>query len=80
MESAARIYKDNTVGVILTGAGDDGAEGIKAIKDAEGITIAEDESTCMIFGMPKAAIETGCVDEVVPLPEIAGAIIKKLRR
>ena len=78
MESAAREYKRDAVGVLLTGMGNDGAKGMKAIKDAGGSTIAEDESTCVVFGMPKAAIETGCVDEVLPLYKIAGAIMRFL--
>lgn len=78
MKSAAREYGDEALGVLLTGMGNDGAEGIRAIKEAGGSTIAEDESTCVVFGMPKAAIETGCVDEVLPLPQIAGAIMRKI--
>jgi len=78
MRSAAKIYGENAVGVLLTGMGSDGASGLKAIKDAGGTTIAEDESTCVIFGMPKAAIGLGCVDEVLPLPQIAGAILRMI--
>lgn len=74
MESAATVYGKATVGVLLTGIGSDGAEGMKAIKDAGGSTLAEAPSTCVVFGMPKAAIELGCVDEIVPLPQIARAI------
>lgn len=68
--SAVSEYKENILGVILTGMGRDGAEGIKNIKMAGGHTIAEDESTCVIYGMPKAAVQTNMVDEVVPLYEI----------
>lgn len=78
MESAARVYGEDAVGALLTGMGSDGAKGMKAIKEAGGATIAEDESSCVVFGMPKAAIETGCVDEVVPLPQIAEVILRKL--
>jgi two-component system chemotaxis response regulator CheB len=56
--------------------GTDGALGLKAIKEAGGTTIAQDESTCVVFGMPAAAISLGCVDEVLPLPDIAGAIMR----
>ncbi|MBI4378182.1 MAG: chemotaxis response regulator protein-glutamate methylesterase [Nitrospinae bacterium] len=76
MESAADIYRDESLGVILTGMGSDGAKGMKAIKDAGGSTIAEDESTSVVFGMPKSAIEMGVVDEVMPLNKIAGAIMR----
>ncbi|MCJ7748004.1 MAG: chemotaxis-specific protein-glutamate methyltransferase CheB, partial [Desulfobacterales bacterium] len=75
MESAAEAYGDGALGVLLTGMGMDGARGMKAIKDAGGSTIAEDQSTCIVFGMPRAAIEMGCVDAVVPLPQIARTII-----
>jgi two-component system, chemotaxis family, protein-glutamate methylesterase/glutaminase len=78
MESAANAYGEYALGVLLTGLGSDGANGLKAIKEAGGGTIAEDESTCVIFGMPKAAIEMGCVDEIVPLPGIARAILRMI--
>jgi two-component system, chemotaxis family, protein-glutamate methylesterase/glutaminase len=78
MKSAVRVYGGDIVGVLLTGMGSDGAKGLKAIKDAGGSTIAEDESTCVIFGMPKAAIELGCVDTVVPLHKIAKTIMRMI--
>jgi len=78
MESAAQAYGEGTLGVLLTGLGSDGAQGLKAIKEAGGSTIAQDESTCVVFGMPKAAIEMGCVDEIVPLPQIARAILRMI--
>jgi two-component system chemotaxis response regulator CheB len=78
MESAAQAYGEGALGVLLTGFGSDGAKGMKAIKDAGGGTIAEDQSTCVAFSMPKAAIELGCVDEVVPLPQIALTILKMI--
>ncbi len=78
MRSAAEFYGKNTIGVLLTGMGSDGALGMKAIKKHGGRTIAQDESTSVIFGMPKAAIELGCVDKVLPLHLIAGEIIKML--
>lgn len=78
MESAARYYGDKTLGVLLTGVGNDGAMGMKAIKEAGGATIAEDSSTCIVYGMPRAAVEMGVVDEVVPLNGIADAITRQL--
>ncbi|MFT5875471.1 MAG: two-component system chemotaxis response regulator CheB [Clostridium sp.] len=74
--SATKVYGARILSVILTGMGHDGANGTIAIKDNGGITIAEHESTCTIYGMPKAAFETGKVDAVVPLPNIAGEINK----
>lgn len=78
MESAAKAYGSDTLGVLLTGMGSDGARGMKAIKDAGGSTIVEDQSTCIVFGMPKAAIELGCVDEIVPLPKMAQTILRMI--
>jgi two-component system chemotaxis response regulator CheB len=78
MESAAKAYGQSTLGVLLTGLGSDGAKGLEAIKDVGGNTIAEDPSTCVVFGMPRAAIELGCVDEIVPLPQIAQTILKMI--
>ncbi len=78
MESVASVYGQWTVGVILTGMGHDGAKGIKAIKQHLGYTIAEDQSTAVVFGMPKSAIELGVVDKVAPLPAIAAEIVKSI--
>lgn len=79
LESVARIYGPRAVGVILTGMGHDGSQGMKAVKTARGFTIAEDQSTTVVFGMPKAAIELGVVDRVVPLPGIAAEIVRHLQ-
>jgi len=70
-KSAACIYGESVVGVVLTGMGEDGADGIRHIRKSGGITIAQDEATSMIYGMPRAAAETGCVDMILPLGEIA---------
>jgi len=78
MESAAKVYGARTLGVLLSGLGSDGVRGLKAIKEAGGSTIAQDESTCVFFGMPKAAINAGCVDEIVPLPRIAQSILRMI--
>jgi two-component system chemotaxis response regulator CheB len=75
MQSIAKTYGSNAIGVILTGMGNDGAEGIKAIKERGGKTIACDENISAIFGMPKEAIKLGYVDEIVPLYEIADTIM-----
>ncbi|AWK50912.1 chemotaxis response regulator protein-glutamate methylesterase [Clostridium beijerinckii] len=75
-DSAIKIYGGNLISVILTGMGRDGANGTSNIKDSGGVTISEDKCTCTIYGMPKAAFETGKVDLVVPLNEIASKVIK----
>lgn len=75
MKSAAKAYTAKNIGVVLTGMGVDGAKGIEAIKNNGGVTIAQDEKTCVVFGMPDAAIKTGCVDFVTPLEEIPQKII-----
>ncbi|MGE5594365.1 MAG: protein-glutamate methylesterase/protein-glutamine glutaminase [Betaproteobacteria bacterium] len=79
MESAARVYGDRLVGVVLTGMGRDGAAGMAAIKAAGGRTIAEHESSCVIYGMPKAVVDQGLADLVVPIQEVAGAIVQMVR-
>ncbi|AEH37172.1 chemotaxis-specific protein-glutamate methyltransferase CheB [Halopiger xanaduensis] len=75
METAADRVDGPLCGVVLTGMGDDGAAGIEAIKAAGGRTIAQDEATSPVFGIPCQAIETGCVDSVAPAPEIVDEII-----
>lgn len=78
MDSVAKVYGKQSVGVILTGMGHDGAKGIQAIKEQGGYTIAEDQSTAVVFGMPKSAIELGVVDKVAPLSAIAAEIVKAI--
>lgn len=75
-KSASQVFKDKILSVVLTGMGKDGAEGTEVIKKNGGITIAEDKSTCVIYGMPKMAYETGAVDFVIPLDKIADEIIR----
>jgi len=77
--SAARYAGQNAVGVILTGMGDDGASGMLEMKQAGAITIAQDEATCVVFGMPKEAIKRDAVDKVLPLQSVAGAILAQAR-
>ncbi len=76
-ESVAKIFGARAIGVILTGMGSDGVEGLKRIKEKGGITIAQDEKTSVIFGMPKVAIERGIVDKVVSIDEMAKEILKR---
>ena len=79
METVAEHYKSRVIGVLLTGSGRDGALGMRRIKEKGGVTIAQDEKTSVVFGMPKAAIEEGCVDIVLPLYEIPQEIIRRCR-
>jgi len=75
MRSAAEVIDDPLVGVVLTGMGADASAGIRAMADAGARTIAQSEDTCVIYGMPKRAVETGGVDEVCDLDDVAGAIV-----
>lgn len=63
------------MGILMTGMGRDGAQGLLQIKDAGGITVAQDETTSVVFGMPKAAIDLGASDKVVKLQDIAAEIL-----
>jgi two-component system chemotaxis response regulator CheB len=74
--SAARYAGSNAVGIIMTGMGDDGARGLSEMKAAGAHTIAQDEATCVVFGMPKEAIARGAADKIVPLQNIAGEIVR----
>uniref|UniRef100_A0A7C3RCG2 Protein-glutamate methylesterase/protein-glutamine glutaminase n=1 Tax=Archaeoglobus fulgidus TaxID=2234 RepID=A0A7C3RCG2_ARCFL len=77
-DSVVQAYGGNVVGAILTGMGEDGAYGMKLIKDKGGLTIASSEDTCVVFGMPKAAIELGGITSVRPVFEIAEEIVRFL--
>jgi two-component system, chemotaxis family, protein-glutamate methylesterase/glutaminase len=74
-KSVALCAGENAIGVILTGMGDDGAAGLKAMHDAGAKIIAQDEESCVVFGMPKEAISLGVVDKILPLERIAEEII-----
>jgi len=76
MKSAARAFGNRCIGIVLTGMGNDGAEGLCDIKKEGGRTIAQDEDSCVIFGMPKAAIDMGVVDMVSPLRDIPRNVVK----
>jgi len=77
--SAAGVYGESLLSVVLTGMGRDGANGTIEVKKNSGITIAEDKSSCTIYGMPRAAFETGMVDIVIPLDKIAAEIISIIK-
>lgn len=77
--SLADVYGSQTIAVVLTGLGRDGADGVRKIKARGGIVIAQDETTSAAFGMPSAAIRTGVVDTILPLDQIAPALVRLLR-
>ena len=78
MRSVAKAYGRATIGVIMTGMGHDGVLGINAVKNIGGRTIAQDEESSMVFGMNQVAIESGCIDRITPLENIAHTIMSLL--
>jgi len=78
--STARYAGKNAIGIIMTGMGDDGVKGLLEMKDAGAITVAQDEKSCIVFGMPKEAIKLGAADHILPLDKIAGFVVQKAIR
>jgi len=74
-ESVAECFRDHVIAVVLTGCGSDGESGVNAVKALGGIVIAQDEGTSEHFGMPRAAIRSGFVDFVLPLPQISARLL-----
>jgi two-component system chemotaxis response regulator CheB len=74
--SVAQAAGDSAVGVLMTGMGDDGADGLLEMKQAKALTIAQDEASCVVFGMPREAILRGAADEVLSLSKISTAILR----
>ena len=74
LNSVAPIFGQNSLGVILTGMGSDGTNGIRKLKSAGGKVIAEDESTCVVYGMPRSVIEQKLADYILPINKIAQSI------
>lgn len=79
MRSVASAFGEDVIGVLMTGMGQDGVEGMRAIKKAGGITIAQDETSSVVFGMNKVAIDAGLIDEVLPLKRIASRLTELVR-
>jgi two-component system chemotaxis response regulator CheB len=77
--SVAQVAGRNAVGAILTGMGADGAKGLLAMRAAGAATLAQDEASCVVFGMPKEAIKLGAADEVVPLSGMTDSILQALQ-
>ena len=73
--SVAEVVGSGAVGVLLTGMGNDGALGLLKMRRAGAITIAQDEATCVVYGMPREAVRMGAAAQVLPLPEIAEAML-----
>lgn len=76
--SAARVLGPNALGIMLTGMGGDGAQAMREMKDAGSYNYVQDESTCVVFGMPKMAIQAGAAHEILPLAHIAPAVLNRL--
>ena len=76
--SVAQYAGANAIGVILTGMGADGARGLLKMKEAGARTLAQDEASCVVFGMPKEAIKLGAADQVAPLGEISQRVVRLL--
>ena len=74
--SVAAVAGQNALGIIMTGMGNDGALGLRAMRDAGAATIGQDEATCVVYGMPKAALEAGAVEQVLPLAALADEIMR----
>jgi two-component system chemotaxis response regulator CheB len=78
MESVAKCYPGRALGVILTGMGSDGAEGIRAMKEKGSKIIVQDEESCVVYGMPKAVVDEHLEDKIIPLSKMAGEIINMI--
>jgi two-component system chemotaxis response regulator CheB len=78
-KSAARIVGPNSLGIMLTGMGADGAKAMRELRDAGSYNLVQDEATCVVFGMPREAIAAGAAHEVLPLQRIAPALLERLR-
>jgi two-component system chemotaxis response regulator CheB len=75
--SCAEVFGAKVLGVVLTGMGNDGSRGVRAIKDVGGQIVAEAEESAVVFGMPREAIATGTVDRVVPINMVADEILAR---
>lgn len=78
MKSVAKFVGKNALGVVLTGMGKDGAEGLLEMKNAGAYTVAQNEETCVVYGMPAAAVALGAADKILPLDKIAGDLLKQV--
>jgi two-component system chemotaxis response regulator CheB len=79
MESVAETITDPVTAVLLTGMGSDGSDGVRAVSEMGGSLLAQDEETSAVFGIPGRAIETGCIDEVLPAGDLVDGILDTVR-
>ncbi|HEX7762003.1 MAG TPA: CheB methylesterase domain-containing protein, partial [Cellvibrio sp.] len=79
MESVALAGGKNVLGVLLTGMGKDGAKGMLNIREQGGYTLAQDEASCVVYGMPKEAVSIGGVDQIVELGAMGAALLEKIK-
>ena len=77
-QSVAQVYGGNTLGVVLTGMGQDGRLGAEVIRDAGGKVIAQDEATSVVWGMPRAVVQAGLADQTLPLTEVGAQLIRSV--
>jgi two-component system chemotaxis response regulator CheB len=77
-ESVARVYGKHALGVILTGMGNDGARGLRILHEQGGHTFAQDEASCVVYGMPQAAVALGAVTKIEPLGNLAPALLQQI--
>ena len=80
MLSAVEVLGPKVLGVIMTGMGNDGLQGLKSLKDQKGLILAQNEETCIVYGMPKAAVDAGIADKVLPLNELGNEIVSIITR
>lgn len=78
--SVAQVCGKEAIGLIMTGMGDDGARGLLAMRQAGALTLAQDRESCVVYGMPNEAVRSGAVEETVPLAELAGALMVRVRK
>ena len=76
--SAAQVLGPNAIGIMLTGMGGDGAQAMREMKDAGSYNYVQDEASCVVFGMPRVAIQAGAAHEILPLNQIANALLNRL--
>jgi two-component system, chemotaxis family, protein-glutamate methylesterase/glutaminase len=77
-QSAADVYGDRVLGVVMTGMGSDGREGAAWIKARGGAVLTESEDTCVVYGMPRSVVEAGLSDEAIPLDRLAASILERM--